>query len=255
MRIPLMAANWKMHKGPEEAVEFFNQFVGALGEVEDREVLICPPFVDLYVMGRKLQELGNDAPFGLGAQNMHPAEAGAYTGEIAPPMLKAVNCDYVIVGHSERRHIFGEDNDFINRKVKAARAHDLVPILCVGEMEDERDAGQAEEVVTTQLRQGLADVEIEAADDLVIAYEPVWAIGTGRTATPEDAQAMHAHVRSVLADLWDEELADGVRIQYGGSVKPHNVDELMAQPDIDGALVGGASLEVDSFTRIVHFKR
>jgi triosephosphate isomerase len=250
-----MAANWKMHKGPEEAVEFFDRFVEAIGDVEDREVLICPPFVDLYVMGRKLQELGDDAPFRLGAQNMHPAEEGAYTGEIAPPMLKAVNCDYVIVGHSERRHVFDEDDDFINEKVKAARAYDLIPVLCVGEMEDERDAGRAEEVVTTQLRRGLAGVEIAAADELVIAYEPVWAIGTGRTATPEDAQAMHAHVRSILADLWDEELADGVRIQYGGSVKPHNVDELMAQPDIDGALVGGASLEVDSFTRIIHFKR
>ena len=255
MRTPLMAANWKMHKGPGEAVGFFNRFVEAIGDVEGREVLVCPPFVDLYVMGRKLRDLGDDAPFRLGAQNMHPAEEGAYTGEIAPPMLKAVNCDYVILGHSERRHIFGEDDEFINEKVKAARAFDLIPVLCVGETEDQRDAERAEEVVSTQLRQGLSGVDVTAPDQLVIAYEPVWAIGTGRTATPADAQAMHAHVRSILADLWDEELADGIRIQYGGSVKPHNVDELMAQPDIDGALVGGASLEVDSFTRIVNFKR
>ena len=255
MRTPLMAANWKMHKGPDEAVGFFNRFVEAIGDVEGREVLICPPFVDLYVMGQKLRDLGDDAPFRLGAQNMHPAEEGAYTGEIAPPMLKAVNCDYVILGHSERRHIFGEDDEFINEKVKAARAFDLIPVLCVGETEDQRDAERAEEVVSTQLRQGLSGVDVTAPDQLVIAYEPVWAIGTGRTATPADAQAMHAHVRSILADLWDEELADGIRIQYGGSVKPHNVDELMAQPDIDGALVGGASLEVDSFTRIVNFKR
>jgi triosephosphate isomerase len=185
---------------------------------------------------------------------MHPAEKGAFTGEVSPPMLKAVGCDYVILGHSERRHVFGEENDFINEKVRAARAFDLIPVLCVGEKEEQRDAGRAEEVVTEQLRQGLADVEIAAADELVIAYEPVWAIGTGRTATPEDAQAMHAHIRSVLADLWSQELAEGVRIQYGGSVKPYNVDELMARSDIDGALVGGASLEVDSFTRIVHFE-
>jgi len=254
MRTPLMAANWKMHKGPEEAIGFFNRFVEAIGEVGDREVLICPPMVDLYVMGLKLRELGDDAPFKLGAQNMHPAEEGAYTGEISPPMVKAVNCDYVIVGHSERRHIFGEDDAFINEKVRSARAFDLVPILCVGEKEEQRDAGRAEEVVTTQVRQGLADVEIEAAHDLVIAYEPVWAIGTGRTATAGDAQAMHAHIRSILADLWDQDLADGVRIQYGGSVKPYNVDELMAEADIDGALVGGASLEVASFARIIHFE-
>ena len=254
MRTPLMAANWKMHKGPEQAVGFFNRFVGALGDVEGREVLICPPFVDLYVMGRKLQDVSGDKPFRLGAQNMHPAEEGAYTGEISAPMLKAVACDYVILGHSERRHVFGEKDDFINEKVRAARAFDLIPILCVGEKEEQRDAGRAEEVVTDQLRKGLAEVAIEAADDIVIAYEPVWAIGTGRTATPEDAQAMHAHIRSVLAQVWSEGLAEGVRIQYGGSVKPYNVDELMAQPDIDGALVGGASLEVDSFTRIVHFE-
>ena len=243
-----------MHKGPEEAVGFFNRFVSAVGDAEGREVLICPPFVDLYVMGRKLHNVGGDPPFKLGAQNMHPAEEGAYTGEISAPMLKAVNCDYVILGHSERRHVFGEQDDFINEKVKAARAFDLIPILCVGEKEEQRDAGRAEEVVTTQVRNGLAGVEIAAADQLVIAYEPVWAIGTGRTATPEDAQAMHAHIRSVLADLWDEDLAAGIRIQYGGSVKPHNVDELMGQPDIDGALVGGASLEVESFIRIVHFE-
>ena len=154
MRTPFIAGNWKMHKGPEEAVTFLNGFAEAIGDVGDREVLICPPSVDLHVMGQKLRRLGDDAPFRLGAQNMHPAEAGAYTGEVSPPMLKAVNCDYVILGHSERRHVFGEQNDFINEKVKAARAFDLIPILCVGETEDERDAGRVEEVVSTQLRQG-----------------------------------------------------------------------------------------------------
>jgi len=254
MRTPLMAANWKMHKGPKEALEFYHEFAEAVGEHPGREVLICPPAVDLYVMGRKLQATEGEAPFRLGGQNMYPAEAGAFTGEIAPPMLKEVGCDYVIVGHSERRQLFGEDDALISEKVRMARSFDLIPVLCVGETEEQRDAGEAEDVVGSQLHLALVDAEIEDAGELVVAYEPVWAIGTGRTATPEDAQAMHAHVRATLSDLWGRELAEGVRIQYGGSVKPHNVDELMAQPDIDGALVGGASLEVESFTRIVHFK-
>ena len=254
MRTPLMAANWKMHKGPGEAIAFFNGISDAVADVKDREVLICPPFVDLYPLGRMLGESSDGIPIKLGAQNMYPSEEGAYTGEIAPPMLKEVNCDYVILGHSERRRYFKEDNAFINEKVKAARSFGLVPILCVGEREEQRDAGQAEAVVTTQVREGLGGVEVGSAEELVIAYEPVWAIGTGRTATPEDAQTMHAQVRAILADLWSEELAGGIRILYGGSVKPHNVDELMAQPDIDGALVGGASLEVESFARIVKFQ-
>lgn len=252
MRTPLMAGNWKMHKGPGAAINFLDGLSEAVADVEGREVLICPPFVDLYALGRMLRK--SESPIKVGGQNMHPAEAGAYTGEIAPPMLVECNCDYVILGHSERRHIFKEKNAFINEKVQAAREHDLIPILCVGETEAQRDAGQAEDVVTNQVREGLAGVEISSADELVIAYEPVWAIGTGRTATPEDAQAMHAHVRTILSDLYSDAIAEGVRIQYGGSVKPHNVDELMAQPDIDGALVGGASLEVESFERIVKFE-
>lgn len=252
MRTPLMAGNWKMHKGPGEAINFLDGLTEAVADVEDREVLICPPFVDLYALGRMLRK--SDSAIKLGGQNMYPAETGAYTGEIAPPMLVECNCSYVILGHSERRHVFGEDDVFINEKVQAAREHNLIPILCVGEKESQRDAGQAEDIVTAQVRQGLADVEIAGAEELVIAYEPVWAIGTGRTATPEDAQAMHAHIRSILTDLYGENVANGVRIQYGGSVKPHNVDELMAQPDIDGALVGGASLEVESFARIVKFE-
>lgn len=252
MRTPLMAGNWKMHKGPGEAIKFLNGLSDAVADVEDREVLICPPFVDIYALGRMLRK--SETPIKLGGQNLYPAEEGAYTGETAPPMLKECNCDYVILGHSERRHVFEEDDSFINEKVKAARQYDLIPILCVGETEPQRDAGQAEEVVSDQIRGGLTDVEINSADELVIAYEPVWAIGTGRTATPDDAQAMHAHIRTILTDLYGEGIANGVRIQYGGSVKPHNVDELMAQPDIDGALVGGASLEVGSFERIVKFE-
>lgn len=201
MRTPLMAANWKMHKGPDEAIAFFNGLSDAVADVKDREVLICPPFVDLYPLGHLLRQSGDKTPIKLGAQNMYPGEEGAYTGEIAPPMLKEVNCDYVILGHSERRRYFKEDNAFINEKVKAARAFDLVPILCVGETEEQRDAGQAEEVVTTQIQGGLTGVEIVSAEELVIAYEPVWAIGTGRTAIPEDAQTMHAQVRAILRSL------------------------------------------------------
>lgn len=254
MRTPLMAGNWKMYKGPGQAIVFLNKLAEAIAGVEDREVLICPPFVDLYPLGRMLRKSDQPLPIRLGAQNLYPAEEGAYTGEIAPPMLRECNCDYVIVGHSERRQYFEEDNGFINAKVKAARQFDLIPILCVGEMEEQRDAGQAEEVVTSQVREGLEGVEIGGAGDLVIAYEPVWAIGTGRTATPEDAQAMQAHIRTILAELYGPTIAEGIRILYGGSVKPNNVDDLMAQPDIDGALVGGASLEVESFARIVNFK-
>lgn len=254
MRTPLVAGNWKMHKGPGEAITFLNGLSDAVADVEDREVLICPPFVDLYPLGRMLRKSGRTAPMKLGAQNMYPSAEGAYTGEVAPPMLKEANCDYVILGHSERRRYFMEDDAFINDKVEAAREFDLIPILCVGETEEQRDAGQAEDVVTTQVAEGLAGVRISSSDELVIAYEPVWAIGTGRTATPEDAQTMHAYIRGILAERYGQALAEGVRILYGGSVKPHNVDELMAQPDIDGALVGGASLEVESFTRIVKFQ-
>ena len=254
MRTPLMAGNWKMHKGPGQAIRFLNELADAVVDAEDREVLICPPFVDLYPLGRMLRKDQDKVGIRLGAQNLYPAEQGAYTGEISPAMLRECNCDYVIVGHSERRQYFREDNSFINQKVNIARQFDLIPILCVGETEEQRDAGQAEAVVTTQVREGLAGVAISSTQELVVAYEPVWAIGTGRTATPADAQAMHAYIRTILADLYGKTLADGIRILYGGSVKPHNVDDLMAQPDIDGALVGGASLEVESFARIVKFE-
>lgn len=254
MRTPLMAGNWKMHKGPGEAIAFLRDVAQAVADVEDREVLICPPFVALYALGRMLRKDPALARIRLGAQNLYPAEEGAYTGEISPPMLRECNCDYVIVGHSERRQYFGEDNAFINAKVKAARQFNLIPILCVGETEEERDAGRAQEVVATQLEEGLDGVDLDRASDLVIAYEPVWAIGTGRTATPADAQAMHEHIRDLLARRYSRGLAEDIRILYGGSVKPGNVDDLMAQPDIDGALVGGASLEVESFGRIVRFR-
>ncbi len=254
MRTPLMAGNWKMYKGPGQAIVYFNTFTEAITGLTDREVLICPPFVDLYPLGRMLRKSETPLPLKLGGQNLYPAEEGAYTGEISPAMLRECNCDYVILGHSERRQHFHEEDAFINAKVKAARQHDLIPILCVGETEPQRDAGQAEAVVTAQVQQGLADIVITSANQLVIAYEPVWAIGTGRTATPADAQSMHAHIRQILATQFGTDLANGIRILYGGSVKPDNVDALMQQPDIDGALVGGASLQVESFARIVKFE-
>jgi triosephosphate isomerase (TIM) len=250
MRIPLIAGNWKMYKTIAEGVELVEALLRDLGDTSDREVLVCPPFTALHALSPLLQE----TPIGLGAQNVFYEAQGAYTGEISPPMLRELGCAYAIVGHSERRQIFGEDDALVNRKLRAALAHGLRPILCVGELKPQRDAGQAESVVVAQVRAGLAQVEAASLTELVIAYEPVWAIGTGDTATPADAQAMHATIRRTLAELYTPAAADQIRIQYGGSVKPDNVDELMTQPDIDGALVGGASLKAESFLRIVQFQ-
>lgn len=251
MRIPLLAGNWKMHKTVAEAVELVEALqAGLAGEANpNRQVLVCPPFTALYPLAPLLA----GGPIALGAQNMHYAEQGAFTGEVSPLMLFDVGCRYVIIGHSERRQIFGEDDALINKKVRSAVAHELVPVLCIGETKPQRDSGQAEPVTLGQLQAGLNGLVAEQVRDAVIAYEPVWAIGTGDTATPDDAQAMHAAIRDALTTTYDQATADAVRILYGGSVKPDNVDELMAQPDIDGALVGGASLEADSFLRIVHY--
>lgn len=250
MRTPLLAGNWKMYKTTGEARELVEGLLRDLGDVGDREVLVCPPFTALQAVGALVQ----GTPIKLGAQDMHTETQGAFTGAISPVMLRDLGCTYVIIGHSERRAIFGEGDALINKKVRAALAHDLTPILCVGETKPQRDAGQAEAVVVGQLRGGLADLSAEQIGRLVVAYEPVWAIGTGDTATPADAQAMHATIRRTLAELAGADVAATVRIQYGGSVKPDNVDELMAQTDIDGALVGGAALKADSFLRIIHFR-
>jgi triosephosphate isomerase len=238
-----------MYKTVAEAVELVEALRDGLGNVQDREVLVCPPFTALSALAPLL----DGTPIMLGAQNMFYEPQGAYTGDISPLMLKDVGCSYVIIGHSERRHIFGETDELVNRKLHAALNNGLRPIMCVGETKPQRDAGQAEELVVVQLRAGLKDISADQMKDVVIAYEPVWAIGTGDTATPNDAQAMHATIRRTLADMYSDETAQGVRIQYGGSVKPDNVDKLMAQPDIDGALVGGASLKADSFLRIVQY--
>ncbi|WP_110516334.1 triose-phosphate isomerase [Herpetosiphon llansteffanensis] len=250
MRRPLLAGNWKMHYGVSEGVALVEALSADLTDLTDRDVLVCPPFT---LLG-SLAPLLDGTAVALGAQNMHYETKGAFTGEIAPNMLKELGCSYVILGHSERRQYFGETDELINRKAHAALANGLKPIVCVGEVKAERDSGQAESVVVGQLRGSLAGLSAEQLRSVVIAYEPVWAIGTGDTATPADAQAIHARIRAELAALSDQATADAIIIQYGGSVKPDNVDELMAQPDIDGALVGGASLKAADFIRIVRFK-
>ncbi|HEX9374083.1 MAG TPA: triose-phosphate isomerase [Roseiflexaceae bacterium] len=250
MRTPLIAGNWKMYKTIGEAVELVEALLRDLGDASGREVLVCPPYTALHALSPLLQ----NTPIKLGAQDVFYEAQGAFTGAISPVMLRDVGCSYAIVGHSERRQIFGEGDALINRKLRAALGHGLRAILCVGETKPQRDAGEAESIVVGQVHAGLAEVSAAAMADVVIAYEPVWAIGTGDTATAADAQAMHAAIRRTLAELYDAATADAVRIQYGGSVKPDNVDELMSQPDIDGALVGGASLKADSFLRIVQFR-
>ncbi|HYN90023.1 MAG TPA: triose-phosphate isomerase [Ardenticatenaceae bacterium] len=252
MRKPLIAGNWKMHMTVDEAVTLLRELLERLGgrAPEDRGVLVCPPFTALSAVAAILHGTG----IMWGGQNMHAAEKGAFTGEVSALMLRDLGCTHVIVGHSERRHIFGEGNQQINEKVRAALAHGLVPILAVGEKIEERRAGLEEAVVEEQLAKGLVGVEATQVATLVVAYEPVWAIGTGETASAADAQAMHGFIRDWLRDRYGAETAAQVVIQYGGSVKADNVDELMAQPDIDGALVGGASLKADSFARIVSFQ-
>lgn len=249
MRKAFIAANWKMHKTIPEAVAFV-QALQQLGPCRDRQVIIAPPFTALAAVREVMREEG----FLLAAQNCHWEERGAYTAEISNVMLKDVGCDYVIVGHSERRHLFGETDAMVHKKVTAVFQGGLLPVLCVGEVLEEREAGKTFAVVQDQVEQAVAGLDSERLRQLVIAYEPVWAIGTGKTATPGQAQEVHAFIREKVADRFDKNVASHMRIVYGGSVKPDNVDVLMAQPDIDGMLVGGASLEVSSFKRIVQFQ-
>lgn len=246
----IMAGNWKMHKTVSEATELVEELKGALADVEDREIVVCAPFTALHALGQALE--GSNIQ--LGAQNLYPADEGAYTGEISPRMLADVGCRYVVVGHSERREYFEESNEFISDKLNAALGQGLKPILCVGEELREREAGRHKTVVSRQVHECLEGIDIEEILDVVIAYEPIWAIGTGRTATPEQANTMHREIRGILGSLYGEETAQRTCIMYGGSVKPDNVDDLMAQPEIDGALVGGASLKAESFVRIVRFQ-
>ncbi|MEO2083721.1 MAG: triose-phosphate isomerase [Desulfurobacteriaceae bacterium] len=247
MRKLLIAGNWKMNKTVPEALELARELKRRLGGISDRDILICPPFTALYAVGKELE--GTNVK--LGGQNMHFEEQGAFTGEISPVMLRDVGCSYVILGHSERRHIFGETDDLINKKVLSAVKHDLIPILCVGELLEEREAGRTKEVVKNQVLEGLKG--LTPSDEFVIAYEPVWAIGTGKTATPEQAEEVHSFIRELLSDLFGREKAELTRILYGGSVKPENAGELLKMENVDGALVGGASLKADSFEKIVKF--
>lgn len=249
-RRPLIAGNWKMHGTRAETERLLAALKLELIGVTDRDIVVAPPFSALETAARLLV----GSPIRLAAQNLYWESQGAFTGEISGPMLKDLGCSYVILGHSERRQYFAETDQQVARKVKAAQRDGLVPIVCVGETLEERDRGDTLAVIRRQVRGGLHEQEKAAIAALVIAYEPVWAIGTGRTATPEQAQEVHATIRTTVAELTDQATAEAVRILYGGSVKPDNVDGLMVQADIDGALVGGASLQADSFARIVHFR-
>jgi triosephosphate isomerase len=249
-RTPLIAGNWKMHLTRAEAVELASAVAAASQGLTDREVMIAPPFTALAAV----KEAAAGSPVKVAAQNVGWEKEGAFTGEVSPPMLLDIGVEMVIIGHSERRHVFGEDNAMINRRLRAALQFGLTPVLCVGETLAEREAGNTFTIVEEQLAQGLAEVTAQEMEKVVVAYEPVWAIGTGKTASNAQAQEVHAFIRQLLTRFYEKMLADSIRILYGGSVKPDNVDSLMAQPDIDGVLVGGASLKADAFERIIHFQ-
>ena len=253
-RKPLISGNWKMHHNHFEAIQMVQKLSYQLthADYDAVDVSVHPPFTDLRSVQTVLD--ADEIPIALGAQHSHWEDRGAFTGEVSPLMLAKLNVTYVIAGHSERRDLFGETDEMVNRKVKAIFAAGMTPIMCVGEHLEERETGVTEERVSSQVVAGLAGVSPEQVAAMVIAYEPIWAIGTGRTATPDDAQAVCATIRRVVADEVSADAAEGVRIQYGGSVKPTNTAELMARPDIDGALVGGASLDPDDFSRIVQYR-
>ena len=252
-RKPLISGNWKMHLTHLEAIQVVQKLSYQLNEdVYDAvDVSVHPPFPALRSVQTVLQ--ADRIPVALGAQHCHWEDKGAFTGEVSPAMLAKLDCTYVIAGHSERRQLFGETDELVNRRAKAILAHGMTPIVCVGETIEQREAGETEEVVARQVAGGLTGLTAEQVAGLVVAYEPVWAIGTGRTASAEDAQAVCANVRTRVSDGFGADAAAAVRVQYGGSVKPANAAELMAQPDIDGALVGGASLDPDDFARIVRY--
>ncbi|MHC1726079.1 MAG: triose-phosphate isomerase [Syntrophobacteraceae bacterium] len=249
-RKPLIAANWKMFKTVAEALSFVQSIQEETGPLKDRDVVIAPPFTALKPVRDALSRGG----FNLSAQNCHFEGKGAFTGEISPVMLKDIGCEYVIVGHSERRQIFGETDEMIQKKASAVFQAGMIPIICVGEVLDQREQGKTFDVVGGQVAKALEGLSAEQAERAVVAYEPVWAIGTGKTATPGQAQEVHAFIRQRIESLFNKDVANKIRILYGGSVKPDNVDALMSEPDIDGALVGGASLEVGSFKRLIQFQ-
>ena len=248
LRKPIIAGNWKMHNTIEEALHMVDELLPLIKN-EDREVIICPSYVSLSEISKAL----GDAKINLGAQNMHYEDKGAFTGEVSPVFLKELKVAYVILGHSERRHVFGEDNNLVNCKVKAAIKHDIAPILCVGETLEEREKGITLDIIKEQLLEGLQGLNGGDLRNLVVAYEPVWAIGTGKTATKEDANEVIGYIRKLLWDSFGRDIGDGTRILYGGSVKPSNIRELMEMDEIDGALVGGASLKAKDFSQIINY--
>jgi len=247
MRKKLIAANWKMHKTPSGAHAFVNDFLPLVAGHERDEIVLCAPYVDLAVT---VEAVKGSAVF-VGAQNVHWAKEGAFTGEISAHMLEAVGVTHVIIGHSERRQYFAETDDTVNRRLEMALDAGLTPIVCVGEVLEERESGLTDDVLRRQCTRAFSGISAKKAAKMTVAYEPVWAIGTGKTATTQQAQDAHAFIRAQLAKMFDEATAKKVRIQYGGSVKPNNAKELMGQPDVDGALVGGAALEARSFADII----
>lgn len=248
MRRLLIAGNWKMNCGPYDAAELLEGLKSRKAEVDEHvDVLVCPPFVSIGMAVKYLY----DTDIQVGAQNLHFEENGAFTGEVSGSMLAESGCNYVIVGHSERRQYFGETDESVNKRVHKAIEHKLAPIICVGESLEQRQKDVHFELVKEQVRAALNEVSETQALDVVIAYEPIWAIGTGETATPEQAQVMHEYIRTVLSDLYSQEIADQINILYGGSMKPANAQELLSQTDVDGGLIGGASLDADSFSEII----
>lgn len=247
MRPKVVAGNWKMHMDLESGTQLVRDLLGQLTDIKKSRVVFCPPFPLLYPVG----ELLKDSEFGLGAQNLFWEEKGAFTGEVSASMLKSVGCQYVIIGHSERRKYFGETDETVNRKIHRALTEGLTPIVCVGETLEEREAGKTHEVVQRQVEGAFQGLSAEAVQNLIIAYEPVWAIGTGKNATPEQAVEVHQLIRQILNQKYGEGIGENVTIQYGGSVNEKNAESLLRQPDIDGALVGGASLKADRFAAIV----
>ncbi|MFH0772103.1 MAG: triose-phosphate isomerase [Candidatus Omnitrophota bacterium] len=247
MRRPIIAGNWKMYKTISEAIELIEGLKAELKNEDSVDVVVCPPFTAIY----KIAELLKGSKIKCGAQDMFWEEEGAYTGEISPKMLKDLGCEFCIIGHSERRAYFGENNETVNKKVKVALKHGLTPIMCVGERLEERDSGKTFDVIKSHIEGGLKGLSGDEVLKIVIAYEPVWAIGTGRNATPEQAQEAHKFIRSLIEKAYGSRISEEIRIQYGGSVKPDNIGSLRAGKDVDGALVGGASLKSRDFAEIV----
>jgi len=247
-RKKIIAGNWKMYKTNSEALQLANQVRIKTTDIRQTGVILCPPFTALSAV----QDVIKDSPISLGAQNLYWEKEGAYTGEISAGMIKSAGAVYVIIGHSERRQYFGETEETVNKKTKTALENGLKPIVCIGETLAQREEGVTKEIVTRQIRGALDGLNRDALGNIILAYEPVWAIGTGRTATPDQAQEVHAEIRKLIGQLFEDQSADAIIIQYGGSVKPDNAEALLSQKDIDGALVGGACLNADSFSSIIH---